>query len=198
MSQGALPASMACERNKEPILQRLRVAFADCRDVLEIGSGTAQHAIHFAAAMPWLQWTCSDLAENHAVIRARLEQSELRNVHGPVALDVRDQWPAQAFDGAFTANTLHIMPFEAIEPLFRGVASILRTGRFAAYGPFHYAGMPVGSGNAAFDEELESRGGGEGIRNVEDVHAIALDHGFRPLADLAMPANNRLLLWEKA
>lgn len=197
MSERSLPLSAACERNKEPILQRLRPAFADCRNVLEIGSGTAQHAVHFAPAMPWLQWTCSDLAENLPLIHERLARGGLENVHGPLELDVRGKWPARAFDAVFTANTLHILSFDALGSLFAGIASVLSAGRLAIYGPFHYGGEPTSSGNAAFDTELKARGGGEGIRAIEDVQSLAAGHEFRLLADLAMPANNRLLLWER-
>lgn len=193
-----LPSSPASERNKEPILARLRFLFANATRVLEIGGGTGQHAVHFAAHMPWLKWTCSDHAEQYAILRARIEQSSLENLQGPIELDVMCAWPTDKFDAVFSANTAHIMPWPAVEKMFDGVGQLLANrGRFVLYGPFHYSGAATSAGNAAFDHELHSRGGGEGIRDVDDVNQLAGQQQLQLIADFAMPANNRMLAWEK-
>lgn len=198
MSAPDLPLSPASERNKDPILAHLRILFSRTSQVLEIGSGTGQHAVHFATFMPWLSWTCSDRPEYHDVLRARIERAALDNLAGPVELDVTGEWPAGNFDALFSANTAHIMPWPAVEEMFAGAGRLLgHGGRFVLYGPFHYACAPTSAGNAAFDRELIARGGGEGIRDIDAVGQLASRHQFQMLADLAMPANNRLLAWEK-
>lgn len=190
--------SAACERNKGPILARLRTLFEHSHRVLEIGSGTGQHAVHFAAAMPDLQWLCTDRAQNLPALAVRLAAEQPGNVDGPLPLDVREAWPDVSFDAAFSANTAHIMAIDAVERMFGCIAHHLPAGgRFALYGPFHYGGVPTSDGNAAFDRELCNRGNGEGIRDIESIVALAASNGLLLLADMAMPANNRLLAWEK-
>lgn len=189
--------SDACERNKAPILAHLEFLFRNASRVLEIGSGSGQHAMHFAAGMPWLQWICSDLEDRHATIRAILAGATA-NIEGPLTLDAASPLPPVAFDSMFTANTLHIMPWPAVASLFHNAAESLPDGgRFVVYGPFHYGNAPISAGNAVFDIELRGRGAGEGIRDIEAVQSLAVAQGFRFLADCALPANNRLLAWEK-
>lgn len=198
MSNTPLPVSPACERNKDPILDRLRYLFSKTGRVLEIGSGTGQHAVHFAAHMPWLEWTCSDRAEYQEVLRARLDSVSLENIHGPVELNVTVDWPLFDADAVFSANTAHIMAWPVVESMFEGVGCLLSGGGlFALYGPFHFGGKPSGAGNAAFDRELTMRGNGEGIRDIEMIQHLAAQHRMHLIADLAMPANNRLLAMEK-
>ena len=198
MSSASLPVSPACERNKGPILDRLRYLFANTRRVLEIGSGTGQHAVHFATHMSWLAWTCSDRAEYQEVLRARLDSVPLRNIHGPVELDVAGDWPMFDADAVFSANTAHIMAWPVVESMFEGVGRLLSGGGlFALYGPFHFGGEPSGAGNAAFDRELIMRGNGEGIRDIEMIQHLAAQHRMNLVADLAMPANNRLLAMKR-
>ncbi|MBW3566565.1 MAG: DUF938 domain-containing protein [Proteobacteria bacterium] len=199
MSNTPLPVSPACERNKDPILDRLRFLFAKTDRVLEIGSGTGQHAVHFAAHMPWLEWTCSDRAEYRDVLRARCDSVQLDNLHGPLELDVMQDWPAIEVDAVFSANTAHIMAWSAVELMFEGVGRLLAGGGlFVLYGPFHYGGEPTSAGNAAFDRELVARGNGEGIRDVAMIQQLAAQHRMNLIADLAMPANNRLLAMERS
>lgn len=198
MIAAPLPESPACERNKAPILERLRFLFSNRSRVLEIGSGTGQHAMYFAAHMPWLKWTCSDRSEHHTTLRARLQVAELKNLDGPVELDVTGKWPVTDADAVFSANTAHIMPWPAVEMMFAGAERLLAAGgRMVLYGPFHYGNAPTSAGNAAFDRELAARGGGEGIRDIQAVEQLAAQHQLQLLADFAMPANNRLLAWEK-
>ena len=196
---GAKPFAPACERNREPILAVLREAFADRRDVLEIGSGTGQHAVHFAAAMPWLSWQCSDVADNLPGIRAWLDDAHLPNTPDPVVLDVvQGPWPSHGFDALFTANTLHIMEWAAVCALFAALPSRLaRDAVVVAYGPFNVGGAYSSESNRAFDAWLKARDPRSGIRDVEAVDALARAVGLRLVDDVAMPANNRCLVWHR-
>lgn len=193
------PHSAACERNREPILALLREVFADRRKVLEIGSGTGQHAVHFAAAMPWLQWQCSDRAENLPGIRAWCEEAALTNLPPALQLDVAaDAWPVEKFDAIFSANTLHIMSWAEVELLFAGIARVLAAaGVVAIYGPFNIDGRFTSASNAAFDRSLKLAVPHRGIRDREAVEALAARHGLRLRADHAMPANNRTLVFDQ-
>lgn len=193
------PISPSCERNREPILLQLREHFAGCNRVLEIGSGTGEHAVHFAAAMPWLTWQCSDRAENLPGIRAWLDEAALPNTPAPVELDVAQSWRvASPFDAAFSANTLHIMSWPEVQACFAGLADVLGDdARLAIYGPFNYDGAFTSQSNARFDEWLKARDAKMGIRDFEAVDALAGAIGLRLLADTQMPANNRLLVWQR-
>ena len=193
------PFSAPCERNREPILAVLREHFADRRRVLEIGSGTGQHAVHFAAAMPHLLWQASDRAENLPGIRQWLAEAALPNTPAPLELDVAgDRWPAQTFDAIFSANTLHIMSWSEVETLFAKLPAIATdTATLAIYGPFNYDGQYTSASNAAFDRELKTRAPHMGIRDFAAVDALARAAGFMPIDDVAMPANNRTLVWRR-
>lgn len=191
------PWSAACERNRDPILQVLRRAFAAAQDVLEIGSGTGQHAVYFARHLPHVIWHTSELPENHAGINAWIAAEPSPNLRAPVTLDVRDaRWPLESLDGLFTANTLHIMDAHCVERFFAGAGRVLRAGgRLVVYGPFNYDGEFTSDSNARFDADLRSRGVGSALRDFEVVNALALDQGFEQEADHTMPANNRTLVW---
>lgn len=192
------PLSESCERNKAPILATLREVFCQPARILEIGSGTGQHAVHFGAALPHLTWQTSDLPANHAGIRAWLEDAALPNVLAPLALDVNGPWPDGAYDGIFTANTLHIVSWELAQKLIAGAGRLLRKdGRLAVYGPFNYAGNFTSDSNARFDEWLKNRDPLSGIRDFEAVVNCAEINGLHLEADHAMPANNRLLVFVK-
>ncbi|MEO7325837.1 MAG: DUF938 domain-containing protein [Dokdonella sp.] len=193
------PYSAASERNREPILAVLREFFADRRHVLEVGSGTGQHAAHFAAALPQLTWQSSDRAENLGGIRAWLEEADLPNTPAPLTLDVaRVPWPGGPFDAAFSANTLHIMAWHEVEAFFSALPLVV-TGdaKLAIYGPFNVDGAFTSASNAAFDESLRARAPHMGIRDVRAVDALARAAGFVLLDDVAMPANNRLRTWQR-
>ena len=199
------PYSEACERNREPILAVLREVFAgvpgvpDVRMVLEIGSGTGQHAAYFAAGLPHVTWQASDRAEHHAGINAWIDDAACSNLLRPLLLDVRDvQWPVTAVDAVYTANTLHIMDNASVEATFRGVGRILRDGgTLVAYGPFNYNGAFTSDSNARFDSILRARGVGSALRDFEMVDGLARDAGLTLLRDVTMPANNRTLVWRK-
>jgi cyclopropane fatty-acyl-phospholipid synthase-like methyltransferase len=195
----AKPYSEACERNRAPILEVLRGDFARARGVLEIGSGTGQHAVCFAQHLPYLSWQTSDVAEHHAGIEAWIADSGLANVKRPLELDVRHApWPVTAADAIFTANTLHIMDYGCVEAFFRGVSRVLGAeGMLAVYGPFNYGGRFTSASNAQFDALLRARGVGSALRDFEAVDALARDAGLALVRDVAMPANNRMLVWQR-
>lgn len=208
------PYAPACDRNRDPILAVLREQFVSQRSVLEIGSGTGQHAVHFAAAMPWLRWQCADVAENLPGIRLWLDEAKLANTPPPLALDVRGAWPAESFDAVFSANTLHIMGWAEVESFFAGVDRVLaggpstslrhaqderkpEEGVVAVYGPFNYDGAYTSDSNRDFDGWLKARDPRSGIRDFEAVDALARGIGLHLVADVAMPANNRTLVWRR-
>ena len=193
------PFAPACERNRDPILAVLRSHFSDRTRVLEIGSGTGQHAVHFAAAMPHVVWQTSDMAENLPGVRAWLAAANLPNTPAPIELDVAtDHWPSSRFDAVFSANTLHIMSPREVERLFAGLASVTtEDAKLAIYGPFNYDGAFTSASNAAFDESLKARAAHMGIRNMETINALARAAAFALIDDVPMPANNHMLVWQR-
>ena len=192
------PFSGASERNRDPILTVLRDWFADRTKVLEIGSGTGQHAVHFAAAMPQLVWQCSDRAEHLSGIRLWLDEAELPNTPSPLQLDVTGDWPTTRYDAVFSANTLHIMAWHEVIQMFAGLPAITTNDACVAiYGPFNIDGRFTSESNASFDRDLKMRDAHMGIRDVADVDALAAKAGFDLADDIAMPANNRLRLWKR-
>lgn len=199
MQNTSKPYAESCDQNREPILAVIREVLANSRAVLEIGSGTGQHAIAFANAMPHLIWHTSDRTENHAGIVMWLAEAGLANVSLPLALDVMlDDWPMLAVDAVFTANTAHIMHWPAVEAMFAGVGRLLTAGGdFLIYGPFNYDNRYTSDSNAAFDEWLKARDPLSGIRNFEDLETLAAQAGMVLKKDYAMPANNRILHWQR-
>jgi SAM-dependent methyltransferase len=195
----ALPFSPACERNKGPILEVLRPALAGARRVLEIGSGTGQHAVHFATHMPTLEWQPSDVPEYLPGLRARLVLEAPPNVLAPLALDVRSRpWPVTRVEAIYTANTLHIMSWPAVVATFAGVAHVLASGgSLCVYGPFRYGGAHTSASNAEFDAMLRRQDSESGVRDFEAVAALAAGAGLELVADRAMPANNRFVHWRR-
>ena len=185
------PFSEASERNREPILALLKSHLSRSRLVLEIGSGTGQHAAYFAPALPHLEWQPSDVAEHLPGIRAWVEG--IGNIRAPIELDVESAWPAVPADAAFSANTCHIMSWRQVEAMFAGLAAIDSLARFCLYGPFNYEGRPTSESNARFDAMLRARDPLSGLRDAEAIGSLAVAAGFTLLDDAAMPANNRLL-----
>ena len=193
------PHSPACERNREPILEVLREYFADRRQVLEVGSGTGQHAVHFAAALPQLTWQSSDRPENLPGIRAWLDEVALTNTPEPLELDVGDRWPSGPFDAIFSANTLHIMAWPEVRQFFEQLPAVTRDDALLViYGPFNYQGRYSSDSNAAFDQWLKDRGAHMAIRDAGDVDALAMTAGFSLIDDRAMPTNNRCRVWRRS
>ena len=195
------PFSPASERNRDPILAVLREHFADRHQVLEIGSGTGQHAVHFAAAMPHLCWQCSDRPAYLPGIRQWLAEAALPNTPQPLALDANDDWSPlqQRFDAVFSANTLHIMSWAEVERLFAQLPQVLEdNATLAIYGPFNYGGQFTSASNAAFDASLKADRPYRGIRDFEAVDALATGIGLSLVQDYEMPANNRCLIWQRS
>ncbi|MDY6945185.1 MAG: DUF938 domain-containing protein [Pseudomonadota bacterium] len=192
------PFAPACERNQGPILAGLRQYFHDRHRVLEIGSGTGQHAVCFAPAFPTATWQTSDVAENLPGIRLWLDEAALPNLPPPLTLDVTGAWPAERFDAVFSANSLHIMPWAAVEQFFAGVAGVLQPGGIlAVYGPFNYKGSYTSDSNRDFDVWLKQRSALSAIRDFEAVNRLANTIGCQLVQDQPMPANNRLLVWRR-
>jgi SAM-dependent methyltransferase len=193
-----LPNAPATERNREPIERVLRQYFADRRRVLEIGSGTGQHAVHFARVFPHLIWQTSDRAENLPGISAWLQAARLPNTPAALQLDVGGIWPEARFDAVFSANTLHIMSWREVEQLFSGLDQVLTDDAvLVIYGPFNYNGDYTSDSNREFDLALKADAPHRGIRDHAAVNALAAAIGLAPIADLVMPANNRCLVWRR-
>ncbi|MGB0454980.1 MAG: DUF938 domain-containing protein [Bacteriovoracaceae bacterium] len=194
------PYSPSCERNREPILELLKEYDVSKGRLLEIGSGTGQHAVYFAGEFPSLEWVCSDVKENHRGIKAWLEEEKLSNIKGPELLRVaHDDFPdKKPFQYVFTANTLHIMSWKEDKALFKLLGKRLREGSLVfIYGPFNYKGQYTSESNESFDGWLKERNPQSGIRNFEDILAGMKKHGFKLLKDHEMPANNRTLVFER-
>lgn len=198
--QEHLPCSPACERNRRPILEVLRKHFADRRRVLEIGSGTGQHAVHFAADLSHLIWHCSDRPGHLDDVRVWLAHAGLPNTPSPFELDVADRtlWPKDRFDAAFSANTLHIMGWPQVQDFFELLGQMLeQDAKLVVYGPFNYSGRFTSDSNAAFDAQLKTSDPARGIRDFDSVDTLARAQGLELVADLEMPANNRCLVWRR-
>lgn len=197
-----LPYSQAAESNKEPILAVLRDAFGAARRVLEIASGTGQHAVHFGRGLPHLTWQPSEVADALPDLAARLSREAPANVAPPIELDLgRRPWPvdgAAGIDGIFSANCVHIVAWPRVEDLFAGTGDILAAGgTLCLYGPFKYRGAFTTNSNAEFDAWLRRRDPASGIRDFEEVDTLARAQGLKLIDDVAMPANNQTLVWRR-
>lgn len=194
-----LPDAPAVQRNRDAILDVISIEFRQCKTVLEIGSGTGQHAVFFARHMPWLTFQTSDRVVNHEGIVAWLADAQLDNVMAPLALDVLQ--PPQfdeTFDAVFSANTAHIMSFAAVESMFEVVGQCLALdGRFCLYGPFNSGGVFSSESNRQFDASLKSQDSDMGIRDIEDLDRLAGENSLRRKQLYAMPANNQIAVWIK-
>ena len=193
------PFAESCEQNKAAILDVLRNEFADVSNVLEIGSGTGQHAVHFARQLPHLNWQCSDRAENIPGISTWLNEAALANTPAPLVLDVlQASWPARPYPALFSANAVHIMSWQAVEAMFHGMQNCLADSAVVClYGPFNYNGTYTSNSNARFDDWLKQRDPQSGIRDFEKLDALAQMAGLALHHDYEMPANNRILCWRK-
>lgn len=195
----ARPFSQACENNKIPILQVLRGELDGLNQVLELGSGTGQHGRYFAEQWPQLRWQMTDVAENIPAIESWREGYSGDNLPTPRVLDVRSRdWGLDIPAAIFSANSLHIMAWTAVEALFAVLARQAPTGnRLCVYGPFNYRGDYTSDSNGRFDQWLAQQNPDSAIRDFEAVDALAVDAGYSLHADHGMPANNRLLVWRK-
>jgi SAM-dependent methyltransferase len=189
------PYSESCDQNKDPILTVISPIFSSISRVLEIGSGTGQHAVYFAEKMPQLSWHTSDCQPYLDGINAWLASSELQNVMPPFELDVTNsKWPELTIDAVFTANSVHIMHQRDVVNLINGVGKLLKqNGSLVIYGPFNYNDSYTSESNARFDQWLKDRDALSGIKHFEDIESLAIDNGMKLVTDYEMPANNRIL-----
>lgn len=189
--------SPSSERNRGPILDVLREELVGCGALLEVGSGTGQHAAYFAPAFPNMTWQATDLAENLESIRAWLSDPVLPNAREPIGFDVAQaHWPALKVDAIYSANTFHIMGWAQVVQFFARIHELLIPGGLLLiYGPFNYDGRFTSASNAAFDQRLRGDDPQRGIRDFEAVNDLAVRTGLRLQSDHDMPANNRLLVW---
>lgn len=194
------PFSQACENNKDTILEVLQPILKEAHTVLEVGTGTGQHAVHFANAMPHLSWQCADQSGYLDGIKLWLTEAALLNTPEPLMLDVNQtkDWPEEQFDAIFSANTVHIMHWPEVVKFFEGIKNIIKNqGHFCLYGPFNYNGKFTSDSNERFEQWLKADDPGKGIRDFEAINVLAGMAELRLVNDHTMPANNRLLHWQK-
>ena len=193
------PYSESCERNQRPILKILQETLTNQQCVLEIASGTGQHAVYFGRALPHLSWQTSELAQNHEGILDWLNEIKLPNVLSPIAINVNDdKWPIEIADTVFNANTVHIISWLEVERMFTGIARVLSaSGILCLYGPFKYEGKFTSESNARFDALLRSRNRNSGIRDFEAINRLAETHGLFLVRDVSMPSYNQTLVWQR-
>lgn len=191
--------SPSCERNKEPILAILREVLNQPALAVEIGSGSGQHAVHFARGLPHVEWQPTDVAENLTSIHAWGAEAGLKNLRKPLALDLfSDEWPVTEAQALICINTIHIVSWEGVEKLFAGAGRLLTSGGIMyVYGPYRYANRPLESSNEKFDSWLKARDPASGIRLFDDINRLAGQNGLTLAGDRAMPASNRSLWWIK-
>ena len=197
------PFSQACENNKDPILSVLNRHLKSHPDhptasLLEVGSGTGQHAAHMASRLPFIQWQPSDVRDNLSGIQQWCTEANCNNLLEPIAFDVNLSPQPQPHDHMFSANTLHIMSWDEVQSLFKLIPRLLRLDGFAFfYGPFKYQGQFTSPSNADFDVWLKQRGAHQGIRDFEAIYDLAEQAGLTLIEDVSMPANNQLLVWKR-
>ena len=193
------PDAPATSRNRDAILEVLKDELSESRAVLEIGSGTGQHAVYFAKALPHLTWQPSDRDVNHAGIQAWIDSENIANVLAPLEVDVlvTDDVPG-SFDAIFAANTAHIMSMQAVIRMFELAGRLLpERGTFSLYGPFNVDGEFTSDSNENFDRSLRAQDPEMGIRDLTELDALATRSGLVRVRQYAMPANNMLIVWEK-
>ncbi|MBP0465698.1 DUF938 domain-containing protein [Roseomonas sp. PWR1] len=187
----------AAARNRDPILAALRPRLPAAGLVLEVASGSGEHAIHFAAALPGLAFQPSDAdPEARASIDAWAAEAALPNIRPAIALDAATlPWPVAAADAVLCINMIHIAPWAACEGLVRGAAGLGAT--LVLYGPFRRGGAHTAPSNEAFDADLRARDPSWGVRDLEAVAALAAGQGFAAQEIVAMPANNLMLVFRR-
>ena len=194
------PYSESCDQNRDPIFEVIQVLLENKNHLLEIGSGTGQHAVYFAEKMPHLIWQCSDQTQYLTGIKQWLDEANLTNTPPPITLDVsNDEWSNQVYDAIYSANAVHIMSWENVVDFIENAGEHLNTGGvLILYGPFNYNGEYTSESNARFDIWLKERDPKSAIRDFEAMNELAKKAGLIFKEDFAMPANNRILCWVKS
>ena len=193
------PYAESCDENKQVILDVLKQMFCEPGNLLEIGSGTGQHAVFFTENMPHIIWQPSDMEDQIEGIKLWMKDANHERILLPEVLNVSEAiWSFKNMDYAFTANTTHIMSWQHVVNMFQGIGEVLRSGgRFAQYGPFNYNGQYTSESNARFDVWLKNRDAVSGIRDFEALEKLAAENDMVLFKDYEMPANNRILVWQK-
>ncbi len=192
------PFAEAAHQNRDDILNVLREAFADVSRVLEIGSGTGQHAVYFAEHLDYLLWQTSDKTHMLEGIQLWINHATLANTPDPITLDVNSAWPTEKYDAVFAANIIHIMHWPEIESLFKGVsATLCKGGIVCLYGPFNIDNCYTSESNERFDQWLKQRDPQSGLRDKEALDTLAINNDLHPHKNWQMPANNKMLSWKK-
>jgi len=193
------PFSQACENNKKPILEVISKHFENSELVLEIGTGTAQHALYFAKKLKQLYWQTSDQQQYLEGINLCLNEYRKYNLGRPLTIDVmQSNWQIEHCDGVFSANTSHIMNWQMVKNMFVGVGHILMPEKhFCLYGPFNFNGQYTSDSNEAFDKMLRDRDPNSGLRNFEDLQRLAESQGLSFHKQYDLPANNKILVWQQ-
>ena len=190
--------SPSCDQNKDPILAVIKPLLSTANSVLEVGSGTGQHCVYFAQQLPHLTWQASDQAMYLPSVNAWINEAQLTNTPTALELNVCHTWPKSTYDAIFSANTTHIMSWEVVLDLFKGVGETLNAnGLFILYGPFNYNGQYTSQSNANFDVWLAQQNPHSAIRDFEALDELAKEAGLMLIDDYPMPANNRILVWRK-
>lgn len=193
------PFSQACENNKAAIADALDAYLRGVAEVLEIGSGTGQHAVYFAERFPALIWQTSDVLANHAGIESWIHDANLKNIRTPLALDIKQEsWRTENYSAIFLSNVVHIIEPHLVDKLFHHLNSCLAPdGLLFMYGPYNYGGRFTSEGNQRLDDWLKTLHPDYGIRDFEKIDQLARNTGLMLLEDATMPANNRLLIWRR-
>lgn len=193
------PFSPSADRNKESILGTLKTELSANQMVLEIGSGTGQHACYFSDALPDVIWQPTELESNIPAIYTWIEEHSLGNLRNPIVLDVDTHpWPIKNAEVCYTCNTLHIMSIQSVRSLFKGSGAVLNNaGKLCVYGPFSIDGQHISPSNALFDQQLRASDPASGVRDLSELNNIAQQYGFAPCRYTALPANNFFVVWER-
>ncbi|GAA0397217.1 class I SAM-dependent methyltransferase [Cocleimonas flava] len=193
------PFSESCVQNQQVILDVLKPLLKDKKHLLEIGSGTGQHAVFLAGQMPHLIWQTSDQSIYHGGIKAWLDEAGLDNTRDPLSINVSaDEWPEENYDVIFSANAVHIMSWENVVDYFNHACPLLESnGYFILYGPFNYEEKYTSESNANFDQWLKNNDPKSCIKDFEKLNKLAEENNMSIVDDIAMPANNRILVWQK-
>ena len=199
LNAAELPVAESCLRNQQPILDVLQQELPADAVVLEIGSGTGQHAAFMAEHLPHIRWQPSEVAENIAGINAWRRHSAVENFLPPLVLDItQDLWPVKQVDAVFSANVVHFVGWHKVRSMMAGIGRVLKnTGLAIFYGPYNYGGQFTSDGNRQLDQWLKSRDPDSGIKDFEQIVLAARKEKLRLLKDIAMPANNRILIMQK-